>query len=331
MDQVILSSDGSLSSVSSGVNLDDLVAAMTAAGPDALEEMWLAFGAAGLGTHTQGSSLTDQQLAYDAAIAAGKTANQAFLAAAAGGGAGALLWFAYKYFSPTPTQPAVPSSPPPPPSPPTQTPPQPAAPTFSYLDLVTENFIERSPKLITWPDAQAGARQCIALTQYAIATGALTGSDANDPCRNKIIFLPGSSWPLTTSHNWAAIVTHPQWIKLNYVSSLDRKLPPAALSRTWYNSYSPCDQPQSGKSCDEYPYFSSAQSGPNAGGPGVPASLDRIASADNSGAGGRYGNFVVKCQLTSGGPAADPSAPAGTEFLVIPMDFNGAPPTFEVC
>jgi hypothetical protein len=304
---------------------------MNAAGPDALDNMWLAYTAAGLGTHALGSTATDEQLAYDSAIEAGKTAAEAFRLAAAGGGAGALLWFALHYFSGSPSQPVVVNPPPPPPPPtPTETSPQPASPTLTYLDRITEDFIERSPGMISWTQAQNGARQCIVLTQYAIATGDLAGTDANNPCENRIVYLPGSDWPQATSHNWAAIVTHPTWIQLNYVSSTDRRL--SGLSRTWYSSYAPCSNPpETDKSCDEYPYYSSAQSGPNSRGPGLPASLDRIAKRDNSGAGGRYGNFVTKCGLTSGGPTAGPDNPQGTKFLVIPMDFPLAPSTFEVC
>jgi hypothetical protein len=315
MSSVTMASDGTITTTANGISLEDLVAEMNAAGPGALDDLWFAFGAAGLGTHNLQSTATDQQLAYDAAIALGKTAEQAFAAAAGGS---VLLWFAHKFFSPTPAQPVVVNPPPPPPPPPTpsQTKPQPAAPTMSYLDLITEDFIEHNPKTLTWPDAQNGARTCIFLTQYAIATGALTGSAADNPCANQTVFLPGGEFPETTQHNWDAIISHPAWINLNWVNQLDRG---ATLNREWYRPYVPCAgniTGTSGLSCDEYPFYSSAQSGPG-------ASLRLVDHSQNIKAGRRYQTFSGRCKLVSD--------PVNTPFLVIPMYFDHAPRTFEVC
>jgi hypothetical protein len=278
--------------------------------------MWLAWDASGLGIHVEESELTDQHLGYDELRTTGgksvAEAMSAIIKTVAGLSVGAVLvWYLIKFFSPSATQPAAPVNPNPPTA--TATAPTPVTGTVSYLDLVTEDFIKHNPKEMTWPDAQAGARTCIQDTEWAIGVGALTGSNATDPCQNQFIYLPSSEYPETTSHNWDAIQSYPAWIRLNYVSNADRKAAP--LSRTWYSSYTPCStNTDSTKSCDEYPFFSSAQSRPNSRGTGNEASLRVVDALQNSLAGSGYGNFVRRtdCDLTSGGPTASPSSPSSS-------------------
>jgi hypothetical protein len=73
--------------------------------------------------------------------------------------------------------------------------------------------------------------------------------------------------------------------------------------------------------CDEYPYFSSRQ-GVN----GVGVSLAVVDTEQNTIEGGRFGNFVVSCQMQSAS-LANPEA-SGSAFLVIP---NRLIPTNYTC
>jgi hypothetical protein len=174
-----------------------------------------------------------------------------------------------------------------------------------------------NPKDITWTDAQKGARTCILLTEFAIATGDLTGDAADNPCENQIVYLPVRDYPDTTQHDWDAIISHPAWLRLNWQNQNDRGV---TLNRGWYASTFPCAgniTRDTGLSCDEYPFYSSAQSGPG-------ASLRLVDHPQNRDAGRRYQTFATSvCKLDSD--------PVNTPFLVIPMYFDKAPSTFEVC
>lgn len=176
-------------------------------------------------------------------------------------------------------------------------------------------------------DARTAARTCVSNTTVAIGLGALTALQGGKrPCEGGIdIFLPGSSQPNVTLHNAYALATSPQWIRLNYVSNADRK---ATLSRTWYSAYAPCNSllgvTVPSPSCDEFPFYSTAQAG-------VGASLRWINRGENRSAGGRFGNMVTSCGLVSGGPAPSTQAANGTPFLVIPLISAAAPPTSYIC
>lgn len=315
---------------SEGIDTATLASLIDQLGPDAMNEYWLQFMAAGLGTHTVQSSVTDQQLAYEAELAAGRGTLSALKAATlAGGGvaASSLLWFLWTHSQTAPNPPAantVPSTP--------STTITPAAPILTFEDSLTGNFVERNPKLSV-PAAQVAARTCIAQVSKAILAGVLTdrvnadgqaSPDGDYPCRSMPVHLPGSSAPQTTKHDFEAITGHPEWITLNYVSTADRLA--SGLQREWYKPYCGTPDPNATtpQSCDEYPFYASAQSGPG-------ANLKQLDTTDNSRGGSLYGVFARLCKLTSGGPSASRVAPAGTAFLVIPMNFTGAPPTSRVC
>lgn len=180
--------------------------------------------------------------------------------------------------------------------------------------------------------ARIAARECIQMVQFAIASGALPATiNGEYPCEARNVYLPGSDYPDITRHDYQALfgsVDSPgnaAWIQLHYVSQSDRIA--SGLSRNWAASQPACAGMvggTTGQACDEYPFFSSAESGSG-------ASLAPLSSPQNSGAGGRYGVFVRGCKLTSGGPVAATQAANGTPFLVLPMDFTGAPATLQFC
>jgi hypothetical protein len=314
------------SQTTDGIDQARLAALIDQLDPAAVSEQLLGFTAAGLGTHVLDSSISDQQAVYEAEIAAGKGTAAALKAAAlAGGGtaATAFLWYMWTHLQTAPDRPSTPSTTP-------ITTPTPAGPILTFEDSITGQFLQRNPQL-SMINAQIAARQCIKQTDAAINAGALAAKvDVNgdpsasgqDPCRTMPIYLPGSTFPETTQHDFEAITAHPEWIRLNYVSRGDRKA--GGLQPGWYNGQ--CGTPTgANQACDEYPFYASAQSGPG-------ASLKFLDATDNSGAGGLYGSYFVQgCKLTSGGPGASPTSPAGTAFLVIPMAFNNAPPTLRVC
>src|SRR5262249_55738821 len=169
--------------------------------------------------------------------------------------------------------------------------------------------------------AQTGARECVKQTTWAIESGAAIESPFGEPCAELPVFFPGRNLvglpgtAPTTQHDWDAItgsngVDHssPSWIELNYVSKPDRKASGLSKSTPWYVNEPICQAKQQGEDCDEYPFFASAQSGPDsfAGPPG--ASLRALNLSDNRSQGSRYGWFAKRCTLISGGTDKDTAA-----------------------
>jgi hypothetical protein len=286
-----------------------------------------------VGTHFEESSLTDQQLEFDAAIHGGATIADALKAAAKYGGlpaGGTLLWFLSTQFSPQVTSPPPPTDSQPPTGPTFGVkPPVPGAAT--YEDDLTNDILMSKPSY-THQQARIAAEMCVQTAQFGIATGSLSPSiNGKYPCSGLPIFMPGGENPATTQHDYNAIfgtsqgVGNPEWVLLNYVSSADRTA--SGLSRGWAQSQPACAGQTGGATgldCDEYPYFSSAQSGPG-------ASLLPVPLGQNRSAGSKYGWFTRTCGLQSGGPVAAQQAANGSPFLVVPMAFSGAPPTAYVC
>lgn len=78
----------------------------------------------------------------------------------------------------------------------------------------------------------------------------------------------------------------------------------------------------SGLACDEYPFCSSAQSGPG-------ASPEPNPLLKNRSAGTRYFAFKNKCGWRAGDAVAVAQVAIGSPFLVIPMAFLWAPPAWR--
>lgn len=309
-----------------GVDLDALATKLGGMSPDEIDAELVFFTA---GTHLEESSVSDQQLAFDAALAAGKDVPTALkLAATAGGGiaGGVFLWFLSVHFAPPASPPAAPDPavatlPLPPPD---LTPLGPSA-SPTYLDELTVDLALRNPQLAP-QQARTLAQLCIAQTQYAIANNAMPPQiNGAYPCQSLPLYFPGSDNPDITQHDHDAIATNPAWAQLTYVSQTDRAA--SGLSRGWYAGRPECAgaTTANGTDCDEYPFYSSAQSGPG-------ASLKPLNLTQNRRAGNRYGNFAAACKLTSGGIGDQTSQIAtGSSFLVIPMTFHDAPSTLWAC
>ncbi len=310
------------------------------------EQIVLDFCASPEATHFEESTVCDEGLDYEAAIAAGEDREQAFkdamkkLGQATAGFIGSLIMS--HMVQPSPPQ-AVPQTPPPPPPAPSDpTPPEViAGPTLSYNEWLAELYQDRAAEAgyqVSPAAAQTGARDCVKQATWAIQSGADIQDDA---CATLPIFFPGrnslsgSGTAPTTQHDWDAItgsggVDHssPSWIQLNYVSANDRIA--SGLNRQWYNP-SICQGTQGQEDCDEYPFFATAQSGPAsfAGPPG--ASVRLLDFSDNRSQGSRYRWFAQRCTLVSGGTDKNTAASEGTPFLVIPIPSPAAPITFGVC
>ena len=312
------------------------------------EQVVLDFCATPEATYFEESSVCDEGLDYETAIAAGEGREQAFkdamkkLGQATAGFMGSLIMS--HFVEPSPPQ-AVPQTPPPPPPAPSDpSPPEViSGPTPTYEDWLAELYQQRAAVggyELSPATAQTGARECVKQTTWAIESGAAIQSPFGDPCAELPIFFPGRNsfapgTAPTTQHDWDAItgsggVDHssPSWIQLNFVNAPDRKA--SGLDRGWYKP-SICQPIPSQRDCDEYPFFATAQSGPAsfAGPPG--ASVRLLDYSDNRSQGSRYGWFVKRCALVSGGADKNTAASQGSPFLVIPIPSPAAPITFGVC
>jgi len=196
------------------------------------------------------------------------------------------------------------------------------------VDVITERIVANTPNGVLHlqeepdPEDQATKVRTIAKECVKNVIAARLYFEGRHPCQTLPMFFPGSDVITAAQHDYDAIfVTHspddgpanPEWLRLNY-------LPSAAQtgSRTWYQAATyNCGDPSLG-ACDEYPFYSSMQGGPNA----VPLpSLRRIDAAHNTLEGSRYGTFTQQCL----------KGVSGAAFLVIPMPYTYAPPTFGVC
>jgi deoxyribonuclease NucA/NucB len=266
------------------------------------EEVELALSAWPLATHAEGSSLSDQALAYSGYLAAGLVSAYALekVIAAEPAGSDLAAWMV-AYFDPSEPAPeptVIPDAPT------AVLPPEDLSIPRSLEEAVTESILRRTKsRAVSREDARTIARKCI----REVALAGLAPIDGKNPCEQLPIFVPGYSAPLTTAHDDQAIAANPAWARLNFVSGSERD-----LSRGWYTTYEPCipPYPMQGVQCDEYPFYASAQSGPG-------ASLQLIDELDNQRAGGFYNAFAnTYCHLK--GPTTSPD-PLGDPFLVVPL------------
>jgi hypothetical protein len=195
------------------------------------------------GTHLQGSSLSDQYLACEEAVAAGRSTPAVLRAVAAAGGGTAVLWYLYEQktkeqTSPEETEPAEETEPPP-------------APPIGWPgEIATEAEVLRklNPALKTDREARVVAKQCHRL----VIRAALPLSN----CTQMPIFASGDlDVPQATKHDLEALLYYPPWVKLNYESSNGRP------NRRWYTSYPVCNENSPMIHCDEFPFFSTEQGG----------------------------------------------------------------------
>jgi hypothetical protein len=154
------------------------------------------------------------------------------------------------------------------------------------------------------------------------------------------VFFPGRDAGWAAVHDAIAIAEHPEWARLTYLSTSDKKL---TVRRRWYaargyQAYAAgrCapDPTLRGVECDEYPFYSSVEGGPGASLSEVPRDHNQSeAHALNS----MYQDSA--CRMDSGHttyfvvPIATPNADAdGTSpvFGSPTTSFSG-PPSMHVC
>ncbi len=96
--------------------------------------------------------------------------------------------------------------------------------------------------------------------------------------------------------------------------------------RTWYNQFPPCNDrggDNAGLDCQEYPYYSTSQSGPGQGiaNQSPRASIRLVDPIGNGVEGVAFGSFTSTC----------PAVQARQTFIVTPLIEPGSPPTDYVC
>jgi hypothetical protein len=180
----------------------------------------------------------------------------------------------------------------------------------------------KSVATMTEDKFETAVRYCLA---YVSLNAPFNGGN---PCATRVFFP--SAWDAAgpALNDAKTIVARPNLIQLTYMSAANRSS--AGLQRNWYSfaQYSPnvCYgnvTATSGLSCDEYPMYSSVQSGP------PNARLALVDPGENSREGRAYGNLIQSCPLQS--QSVDGSVP-GSPFLVIPItDSSLGIPTFYVC
>lgn len=267
------------------------------------------------GTRNARSSVSDQTLACQAAVAApGATVRSVLLAIRTAGGAEQLAMLA-AHFVGAGTSPATvpdwvdgtdrgPRSAPPVPEtlPPLWRLPK-SAPQFG-----AENGLEAEA-------ARTTLNQC-----YALVALAGTFGDPYKTCRDLPIFASGrSDVPQATDHNLEALQQTPSWVKLDYRPAAENPAPDR-----WYRNDPRCVNTEEivNANCDEYPFFASMQGG----GLAVPSpSLKVIDGGQNQLQGSLYGSFLSVCKVIS--------KPVGErQFLAIPLPSSAASlPTLAIC
>jgi hypothetical protein len=266
------------------------------------------------GTHDAGSSLTDQQLACESAVASGANTAQAIRAGAAIAGTGGLYWFLVGQAQ-APTLPWAPPSQPYPGHPPASPPPTVVTQTYSLAD----RLLAANPTL---DQAQADtiAAQCV----WQLANAALNAANL---CASLPVFVTGSTTPQATQHDLEAIAEWPLWSKLGYEE------PQAKATRTprrWYSNDPACAGASSDESldCDEFPFFSTEQGGPEAT---RRPDLRVIDAGDNRSQGASLSAFYTACAMQTGTPRSQGNSVGGDPFLLIPVPPDLGVPTIGLC
>lgn len=167
-----------------------------------------------------------------------------------------------------------------------------------------------SNSLMTWATAALSETAARAAAQACEKT--LSGLNlGTDPCTQSSdvrIFFVGGDIMGHAIHAAAAIAGYPKWAELN------RIIPPH--DRDWYQNVPVCKFSPPGTVCDEYPFASAMQGGPDAV---PPVSLLPLPEGESSVQGGKLGAFHRTCGVGQ-----------GTSFFVVPVPVEGIP-TFGYC
>lgn len=267
------------------------------------------------------------------------TLQKALIAVAALAGGSATLWYIWTHYfagttpssPPAPPPPAPPSDPTPTSTPtttvPTVTPQQELQAQVDHLVTVWKTH-KRVRSMSTDANLGTAAWQCLDMVSRSAPLVQQWAASGENPCETRPIYLPGSDLPATTAHRARAIYTqNPDWAFLTYESKAVKR---AYVPRSWYSNEQDCAGASApSTACDEFPNYSSVQGGPAKPGVRVRASLEVLPADQNSTEGNRYGGFITSCGLQSA--PDDSGASGGDDFLVIPMSFDGAPPTGWIC
>ena len=261
------------------------------------------------GTHFERSSVNDQWLACDTAVAARATMEEV-LRAVSLAGTGVLSYLLYEKTAATLDPPFE-------------------APDFDFpvtfpqpwpVGDISDSYMIQTRALNSQDETDVATGACLWWAARA-------GLNAREACTTMPIFFTGADVNKATTHDAQQIFAHPEWVKLNYeVGESGGK-----RGSGWQNGEDNCipDPPERGMQCDEYPFFASEQGGPLAR-PTTPH-VQYIEAIDNSRQGGFYSQFIRLCGLRTGTPQTGLNATGGTAFLVIPLMPALHIPTFYLC
>ncbi len=260
-------------------------------------------------THNAGSSLSDQQIACEAAVAQGKPLKEALARAQAAfnaAGAGTTWWLLHQATTTHPVT-APPTEPPDPTDEQGENRTGPADPAPENPDPVWRNDQLTQTLLDQNPASGMDRGQARIVASQCAWRASRAGQNAYEECSTKPIFASGNDVEAATVHDAEAIDTNPNWTLLNRGSSDHdgwRRTRCAALPNPALPD--PTRFPSGRVQCDEYPFLSTDQ-----GGPVTPTPhLKKIDGGQNEQQGWQLGSFYSYCGLEVG---------SSKPFLVIPL------------
>jgi hypothetical protein len=154
------------------------------------------------------------------------------------------------------------------------------------------------------PEAELTAKVATKVAEKCLKETETAGNDGVEECKDEPIFLPGEDVLTAAEHDQLAISAYPPWARLNYEKAEVKEA--NGEKRSWYEGEGGCSSlAPEGESCDEYPFFASAQGGP---GKTPKPSLEYIVKEDNSLEGSYYSGFLSSCKVAEHG-----------SFLVVPI------------
>ena len=293
------------------VDTTTLAAALLAAG--VTSEQLCAATLAVPGTHLARSSLSDQTIACETAVAAGLGLRAVLNQILRAGGAAVLASLAVDFVGDGTAPAAAPSWVGSPQGRDTTTTPRPAPPRLPDSIWHIGRLAARIALVgqLDEPTARVVAEQCLA--QVA---NAFTGLDPYRACQDTPIFASGrADVPEATQHDTEALARNPAWVALNY-----RKRSENPGREQWYRNDPVCQAKGDGQDCDEFPFYATEQGG----GTAVPRpSLKAVDSVQNRDQGQKYWAFLRACGLDND---------RGLPFLAVPIPASApSVPTLAIC
>jgi hypothetical protein len=236
------------------------------------------------------------------------------------------------------TKVGAPPRPGPTPTPPPTAEPNPLPPPFdsTFLDGGAHRLLQRDHVTgfgyLTDPHPETTARkvyaQCVRLATFA-SSGINRGA-----CDTMPIFAPGYDVDEATQHDFDVIWKTPSTVSLTAMTGEEKGSTGAIegwYDRTAYAAICPGRPRPTGADgeptqCDEYPYYSSEEGGPQPNGSLLPDQLRLINAAQNAREGYLLKGFYSYC-----GSTAAPQGSPARKYLVIPMPAQDSLPTTGYC